>query len=619
MKFALFVLFISTLSQAAEIDLKGSSYFKTESQNAIWLLPTHYLDSVTKNVVIEEKALKSDDKITDDLCAMKEGAIFGTTSRNKITISSKLVKLAETNTKTFDCSHGTFKKMLHAVVIHEITHVKDSTEKLSIDPDYQRAVGMKSVAKFRASSVLNNSSTSPDRYEYKNLSESLAVNTEYFILDEEFECRKPATASVLSRLLNIPLSNKCKTNNKIMVQSSFPIDNYSTAVALDSKRIYQIHYLLAGKGKAAMSQFGHAMIRLVICAPSRKVAGPECMNDVSHHLVLTYRAFVTDINMNYMKGMFGGYPSQLFIMKFLEIQQEYTKFEFRELYSVPLKMTQDQKTDFLKVTLERFWAYEGKYYFFNNNCGTEAQKHLAFALDESQSSLIGSLTPQKIYQDILKHEAELSSDTNKGLSREQLIEKRILIPGMYDEVKANYEFIKEKTKTFKNESFDKFLKTTTAASRLEEYRKIELILQEMTNLDLRKQIVHKIVFLERYLTSKFGMTLTKTIMTKLDSDPKLKEEVLENYKALQDFSRSPVEVIHSRYSIPSSNEFELAFKKYNDNKDLNLLNGVSQKIREFIQKNPQFAAEVLELENLDKTKEFTVSIYKYVLPVSLNL
>src|SRR3546814_13852419 len=45
-----------------------------------------------------------------------------------------------------------------------------------------------------------------------------------------------------------------------------------------------------------VSRWGHSMLRLVICAPDRP-RGPDCRLDLDQHLVLSYRAFVGDVQL----------------------------------------------------------------------------------------------------------------------------------------------------------------------------------------------------------------------------------------------------------------------------------------------------------------------------------
>lgn len=601
-------LFASVALEAAVLEYKSTGYLNSVIEEAVSDLPSQFLNSVSGKVSIDEVALKSDSLFkSQDLCNLDEGVKFGLTKKNKITISSKLVQLAENNTETFNCGHKTFRQLLKAVIIHELTHVKDNKERISLDADFQRIVGMKKVTSNSKKKLMNqNTGSSPDSYEFANLEESLAVNVEYLVLDPEFECRKPATANFISKRLGIPLHGTCQKNYKVIAQSAFLEDNYQTAFSIDPKRIYQVHYLFAGKGRALMSRWGHAMFRLIVCAPFRKVAGPECLEDVSHHLALSYRAYMSDINISYAKGVFGGYPSQLFIMRYLEVQQEYTKFELRDLYSIPLKMTAEQKREFLDLTLERFWTYQGKYYFIDNNCGTETVKHLAVALDDEESKLIGSITPLRIYNDIIKQKNDLSGENVQSMSRENMIEKRLLVQSMFDDINGSYQFLRKYLPSFNEKKLDKFLKKTTASKRLPEYKELIEATRSMDEAT-RKQISIKLVHLERYLASRFLMEVPKKALAKMNKDEGLKAEVMKMGETLKLLSVQPWQVIKPQYGVPTAPEFEIQFPAFKEKRNNELKASMESQMVNLqnILGKKYFEKELNELEILKEIKKMT--------------
>lgn len=616
MKWALLGLaLITSYSQAAVLDYKSSGFLNGEIEAALDILPSNYLDSVQKKISINEAQLKSDALfVSEDLCKINESVKFGITKKDKISISSRLVQLAETNTKEFNCGHKTFRNMLRAVIIHELTHVKDNAEKISTNADFQRIVGMKKVQRNSKKHLMNqNTVSSPDAYEFHNLEESLAVNTEYLALDPEFECRKPATANFLSKRLGIKLQGTCQKNYKVLAQSAFVEDNYQLSVNIDPKRIYQVHYLFAGKGQALMSRWGHAMFRLVVCAPYRKTVGPECLDDVSHHLALSYRAYMSDINISYSKGMFGHYPSQLFIMRYLEVQQEYTKFDLRDLYSIPLKMTADQKKDFLDLTLERFWTYQGRYYFLDNNCGTETVKHLAAALSDEESKLIGSITPLKIYNDIVKKGNELTEGNVDGLNRQQMIANKLVVESMFQELNANYQILRQHLDSFKEKDFKKFLSKTNATTRLQDYEKFADESINM-NADERKQIVIKLVYLERYLSSRFLMEVPKKAIQQMNKDEELKKEVMNMGESLKSLSIQPWEVVNARYGVPTAPEFEIQYPKFVSKRQGEIKMSIDSQMSNLqnILGKKYFAKELSELEELKKIKKLTSELVNQV-------
>lgn len=588
MRWILIFLLTTGLAHAAPIKFKASEFLKLEVESSLKLLPLSYLASVDKTITIEESPLKSDRKLSEDLCDLPDDVEFGRTVRNKITISSKLVELAKNSTQSFDCGHGSYRRLLTAVIIHELTHIKDNVEKISINPDFQRIVGMKKVQKRSKKRLMNyNAAVSPDAYEFKNLEESLAVNLEFLILDPEFECRKPATANFLAAKLGIVLKGECAKNDKVLIQSAFLEDNYQKAVSLDLKNIYQIHYLFAGQGEALMSRWGHAMFRLVICAPFRKTPGPECLEDISHHLVLSYRASMNDLTINYLKGMMGQYHSQLFIMRYFEVQQEYTKFGLRDLFSVPLKMTESQKKEFIDLTLERYWTYQGKYYFLDNNCGTETVKHLAVALSEEESRLIGSITPHKIYKDIVKKANNLTSG------------EVLVVKSMHQEYEGTYHFIRSYLSgPFKEKKFKKFLSKTTSRERLEAYERMDL--NSIEDIRLKKQLVMKINHLERYLSSKFIMGLPGRVLEVMDKNTSIKDEILQMNESLSLLTTQPWEVINSAYGVPTETEVEEELENFISERRQKVVD-LSDKQLEQLQRilgEEHFKTELSELEGL---------------------
>ncbi len=611
---SLSLLSILLLSSAHAVTIEYGSvspFAKNEVEKVLGILPANYLDSATGKISIVVEKIK-DSEMTDDLCKMGPKAIFATTKKKGknhiLTISQRLLKLAQSNTTEFKCSHKTFQRLLTAVIAHELTHVKDNFEHISTEDDFQRIVGVKHLTGSRKKSLINqNTSASPDAYEFKNLEEALAVNVEFLLMDPEFECRRPATANYLSRRMGIALKNNCERNYKVLTQSAYLEDNYLQSVSIDPSRIYQIHYLFAGKGQALMSNWGHAMFRLIVCAPSRKKVGPECLDDVSHHLALSYRAYMSDLNISYIKGMFGKYPSQLFVFRFHEVQQEYTKFELRDLFSVPLKLTSDQKKEFLDVTLERFWSYQGKYYFIDNNCGTEAKKQLAIALTDDQSDLIKSITPKKMYKDIINKKNHLTEDQIDGLSKEDMIEKGFLIPSIFADLEKRFNELKS-VGIFTEENLKEFLKKTRPELRLNNY---EVFFGQKMLLDYRKGLVMKLIYLERYLATKFMLALPQKAFAKINKDKEVKEELMKMSGSMKSMFLQPWEVVDGQYGVPSTHEMDELYPAFVTQRKYALDGSLEAQMDNLnnLLKKETFTQELRDLESLKKIKTYTNTLF----------
>jgi hypothetical protein len=594
-------------------DKEVSFYLQQIVNEGLNLLPDDYLASSRVPIEIEEVHLPSDKVMGEDLCFLDNSVEFGLTmsrrGRHKIQISSRLIQLAQKVERTFSCLHGTFERVLIATILHELTHVKDNSERLSLDPNFQRIVGMKKITRRSKKKVLNqNVAASPDAYEFKNLEEALAVNVEYMLLDDEFECRRPATANFLHQRLGLKLPGKCTKNYNVVVQSAYLEDNYLQSLSIDPSRVYQVHYLFAGKGKAIMSRWGHAMIRLIVCAPGRKTVGPDCLRDVSHHLVLSYRAHITDMNLSYRKGISGNYPSQLYLLRFHEVQQEYTKFELRDLYSIPLILTSEQKTDFIDLTLERFWSYQGKYYFLGNNCGTETQKHLAVALLEEQANLIKSITPSKMYRDIINIKSGLSQEGIWRLTRDQMIGSGMLIESLSKELNQYYQYLRS-FGLFRPRKFARFLKKTSAEKRYAAYRDF-FNKSELSPVVFKKMLM-RLIYFERYLFSKFVMELPKQAMLKMNKDAVLKSEILKMGESMKTLGIQPWEVVNGHYGVPTNEEFAQQYPLFVDRRKVQMQASLKVQMENLqsILGTQHFTQELQEIENHQRIKDFMTDLF----------
>lgn len=341
------------------------------------------------------------------------------------------------------CGHGTVFRLSQAQVVHEIAHVYDflnvesqsekesrsacafpteqpvseecqrllrKTTTVSESFEFTKTMGWRSEGltgfDFKnKGDTIRSADGSVQRitrrgnpYEGKNVHESFAVNMENWVLDPTYRCRRPLAAEFLERHFGETRVGDCEINDKVIAASTGDI------VSLDPKRVYQVHYLLAGTGDSISSRFGHSMYRIVLCAPERKEVGPECLKDTQHHVVLSYRANLKEVSPDYVSLLTGGkYPSQLFILPFPEVLEEYTKIELREITSVPLKLSEDEKRRFLRHANEQFWSYSGDYAFVGNNCATESRDLLQAVLPADHAfQKSTAFSPKGVLQDMLE-------------------------------------------------------------------------------------------------------------------------------------------------------------------------------------------------------------------------
>ena len=393
--FAISVSFDSSMSDTDK-KILNKTFLEIEG-----ILPSKMIAGLPKNIVVSLDKLNPNQKMPGaEICLSKNAEenknrfVYGFYNKSKNALTLNPLVLAElekgeTNSQKINCQHGSIYKQAMVTIIHELTHAFDlNQDNISSTKEFLRLAGFKKGL-IKIKNKNSNPMRSADLYELKNSAESFAVNMEYFLLDEEYACRKPSLFKFYKNLLGIdPFINRhCQLNKTVMMSSRQGF----VPVVLDIKRVYRIDYLLAAPGTDISSGFGHSMFRLVICAPERidvitqkiipaTVLGPECLKDKLYHLVVSYRANVEDATLNYYKGIFGGYPSTLFILNFADVLDEYNKDELRDVKSYPLKFSLEDKKDFINRVIEEHWNYQGSYKFFTNNCAVESQDLLNFSV-----------------------------------------------------------------------------------------------------------------------------------------------------------------------------------------------------------------------------------------------
>ena len=327
--------------------------------------------------------------------------------------------------------HGTVRAELLATVLHELTHLYDRARlwspaerarlqrcrreaqsqglvgqrdacrgdvqrrfTLSDDPrlldlaGWQHAVGQRGAREGRNGMVAR----SADGYELSNPREFVAVNMEYFLLDPEYACRRPSLQRYFSEHFGwAPArAQACPAEFAYLNASS----DYQKAPLgkLDPARVYEVDYLFAEANDNWVSRWGHSMLRLVVCAPGRP-RGPACRLDLDQHLVLSFRAFVGDIQLSSWDGLTGVYPSRLFILPLAQVIDEYTKVELRSLASIPLRLPREQQDALVRRAAELHWSYDGNYYFLSNNCAVETLKLLRSGTGRAELEGLDSIMP----------------------------------------------------------------------------------------------------------------------------------------------------------------------------------------------------------------------------------
>lgn len=291
---------------------------------------------------------------------------------------------------------GPARRAAIATVLHEAAHVHDRRGAgWSRDPRLLDLAGWQLRPLTPGVRTRTNafSDRSPDHHELKSPAEFIAVNIEHFLLDPEYACRRPALHRHLAdRLGWAPVSSMCPPGMAFVVAPADASDGTAELVDLYPARIHAVDYLLADGDGPPLSRWGHSMLRLVVCAPGRD-NGPDCRLDLQHHLVLSFRAFVDDVQASSWRGLTGGYPSRLYVLPLDQVIDEYTKVELRGLRSIPLRLGAAEIGGLLERAAQLHWSYDGRYRFIANNCATETWRLLHEGVPRLAAADVSSITP----------------------------------------------------------------------------------------------------------------------------------------------------------------------------------------------------------------------------------
>lgn len=293
---------------------------------------------------------------------------------------------------------------LRAALLHEFAHRYDRSrhDGLSRDPRLLDLAGWPQRPLRFGMRVRDNAmrDRSPDAYERTSPAEFVAVNLEYFLLDATYACRRPALHAYFAAHFDwAPKQAGCAPDLPFV--EAEPGADAAPLLALDPARVYAVDYLLAEGNARPMSRWGHSMLRLVICAPGR-APGPDCRFDLAHHRVLSFRAFVDDVQISSLRGLTGRYPSRLFVLPLDQVIDEYTRIELRGLQSIPLQLSMDEIASLLTQAANLHWSYDGRYYFVGNNCAVETWKLLQTGVPRLANARLRSITPTGLLRRLVR-------------------------------------------------------------------------------------------------------------------------------------------------------------------------------------------------------------------------
>ncbi|WP_460597677.1 lipoprotein N-acyltransferase Lnb domain-containing protein [Geomonas sp. Red276] len=169
---------------------------------------------------------------------------------------------------------------------------------------------------------------------------------------------------------------------------------------MDPRRVSSIHLVFAGKSGSLASRFGHVALRLVVC-PEGKSTAADCDANLFEHLVLGYEAHVNDLALDTLKALKGDYRAYLFAHPFMDVYRGYAIDEFREVYSLPLRLDDARRAEMVRELSGVHWSFAGGYNFFTRNCATLLQNALRATWPEfaSNSAMSGGfLRPDTLFE-----------------------------------------------------------------------------------------------------------------------------------------------------------------------------------------------------------------------------
>ena len=536
--------------------------------------------------------------------------------------------------------HGTVRQELLATVLHEIAHIYDRARlwpaaertliqrctrrnnsaglvglpdecrgqndrrfTLSDDPRLLDLAGWQQYVGRRGEREQHNRqiARSPDLYEISSPKEFVAVNMEYFLLDPSYACRRPALYRYYKEHFGWapPEKDTCA--------KSFAFLNAGNDFAkqplgqVDPERVYAIDYLLAEANQNWVSRWGHSMLRLVICAPGRP-RGPDCRLDLDQHLVLSYRAFVGDVQLSSWDGLVGKYPSRLFVLPLAQVIDEYTKTELRSLASVPLNLSRSEIEDVVEHAAEMHWSYDGNYFFLSNNCAVESLKLLRSGSNNSQLVGLDSIMPNGLLE-VLKGRG--LADTSVLDNPKEALRLGYRFDSFRDRYQAMFEVLKKQL-PIKQTSVEEWL-SLSAEERRPWFERADLrtsaALLLLEQASFRRQLLlAQDEVKQRYLGAR---ELENGGMDKANA-------TLQQILANSGFLSRPAELLDSRgYGLPQPSEFSrLEAESSQRQKQLLVLSGdLDKEVRALLE--PKRAAEIAANEaNVKQIGEHLRKLHK---------
>ena len=217
-----------------------------------------------------------------------------------------------------------------------------------------------------------------------------------YLTQADFECRHPIYASYFRKRFDGQLNY----DHCLQSVPFFLFDTHvgGQLVTVDPRAVREIHLVFASEGKGVASSFGHVSVRFLVC-PDVSSSLLDCRKNLLNHIFLGYVARIDGMEMDLLKGLVGGYDAHLFGSTFREVFRSNTVLADRDVYSLPLNLSENEIIQIVRDLSEIHWAYRGNYRFITANCATLLQDLLnqALGLEEEEETELDFLRPDSLF------------------------------------------------------------------------------------------------------------------------------------------------------------------------------------------------------------------------------
>jgi hypothetical protein len=318
--------------------------------------------------------------------------------------------------------------------------------------------------------------------------------------------------------------------------------------------------------------------------------------------VLSYRAFVGDVQLSSWDGLMGAYPSRLFVLPLGQVIDEYTKTELRSLASVPLKLSRPEIDGLVQHAAEMHWSYDGNYFFISNNCAVENLKLLRSGTNNPRLGDLDSILPNGLLE-VLKGRG--LADTSVLDDPKEALRRGYRFDSYRDRYQAMFEVVRKRL-PIKQTTVEDWL-SLPAEERKPWFDKADLqssaamLLLEQASLR-RQLLTAQDEVKQRYLSAR----------EQKDGSVSKATQTLQEILASSGFLSRPAELLDSGgYGLPQAAEWKrLEDESGQRQKQLQRLSGdLDKEVRALLE--PERAAEIAANEaNLKQLGEHLRALHK---------